>query len=123
MGLNNGPRVVEVQVVPPSSDLYIRFWRLPQPPFTLSFMPAINTVLFAPSYLVAPTGEPVSCTSRMKGLPLLRRTGAVQVVPLSECVTEVCPLAIKSFQDAYMRPQLPLVGSLSTHMDCRSSAP
>src|ERR1700694_562861 len=109
------------QVTPPSRDLYITFWRVPEPPFGPSSIAATNTVLFAPSNLAAPRGEPVTCTSRMK--LECRITGVDHVVPLSEYVTERARLLMKSFQEIYMRPYFPLVVSLSTHIDSRSSLP
>src|SRR5579864_2813801 len=81
-GLKRGSIITEVQVAPPLTDLYIRFWRvlLAPPP---SSMPATNTALLLPTNL-APRGAPVICTSRMKVEPLLSITGPVQLVPLSE---------------------------------------
>src|ERR1700716_506545 len=97
--------IVDFQVTPPSRDLYITFWRVPEPPFGPSSIAATNTVLFAPSNLVAPRGEPVTCTSRMK--PECRITGVDQVVPLSEWVRTRDPPLLKSFQEIYMRPYFP----------------
>ena len=54
-----------VQVLPPSSDLNIRFWRVAFPPPPSSML-AMNTVLFFPTNL-APRGEPVICTLRIEG--------------------------------------------------------
>src|ERR1700730_836764 len=82
-GSNRGPIIVEVQVTPPSRDLYITFCRVAFPP-PPSSMPATKTALFFPSNLAAPRGEPVICTSRMKVEPLLSITGPFHVVPLSE---------------------------------------
>src|SRR5258708_135543 len=95
------------------------FWRVLRPP-PPSSMVATNTVLLVPSYLAPPTGEPVSCTLRMKFE--LRITGALQLTPSSEWIRDRAPLLLlKSLKEIYIRPYIPLVGSLSTHIDSRSS--
>src|SRR5579871_1862420 len=51
-----------------------------------------------------------------------RATGALQVLPSSECVTNSSPPPmLKLLNEMYMRPYFELKGLLSTHIDSRSS--
>src|SRR5438045_591103 len=101
---------MEVQVTPPSVDLYMTLVRLLNTP-PPSFIPAMKTL---------PSGPTTGCTLRMKP-PVWTCTGVLQEVPSSEYVTKMfCPAA-KSFHETYIRPLCALVMLLSTHIEGRSS--
>src|SRR5713101_7628770 len=90
-GAKGGPRVIAVQVSPPSVDRYMRLVRLLNPPPPSSML-ATNTVPSRP-------GLPVNCTLRMK--PALSGTGGDHRVPSSEWVTNRRAPREKLFQEIY----------------------